>query len=209
SATAGTAITFDGAHSSDPDDGDTLTYVWSFDDGATATGATVTHAFSTPGVHTATLTVTDPAGLATKQSTTVSVTAPPAPPTTTTSPTTTTTPTSGTITNSAPPHLVVLGKPSVKGNRVTLTLLCTGSTACTGIQVSETANKTKQVASARLSLKPNQTKRITLTLNGKGRGLLAHLGKLRVVITVTIRTAIVNTAQVTLHPPKKPAHRHP
>jgi hypothetical protein len=55
----GTPVTFE-ANGSDPDHGDTLTYQWTFDDGATATGASVQHAFATPGVHTATVTVTDP-----------------------------------------------------------------------------------------------------------------------------------------------------
>jgi PKD repeat protein len=215
SATAGTAITFDGAHSSDPDHGDSLTYAWSFDDGATATGATVTHAFTTPGAHTATLSVADPTGLTSKHTTTVTVTSPPAPttsqptsPTPTTSPTAPTSP-SGMTANPGPPHLVVLGKPSVNGNKVTLKLVCTGSTSCTGIRVTETANKTAQVASARLSLEPGQTKAITLALNGKGKRLLAHLGKLPVVIAVTTDGAIVKTAHVTLHPAKRPSHHRP
>lgn len=211
SATTGTAITFDGSRASDPDDGDTLTYAWSFDDGATATGATVTHAFSTPGVHTATLTVTDPTGLTTKQAVGVTVTSPPA----ALSPTLPTPPTlpSGMTSNVAPPHLVALGRPSVSGNKVTLKLLCAGSTACAGIQVSETANNAKHLASARLSLKPGQTQTITLMLNRKGGVVLEHFGKLRVVITVTMttagKTAMVKTAHATLHPRRKPSHHHP
>ena len=39
--------------------GDSVAFTWSFDDGATATGATVSHAFTTAGQHTATVTVTD------------------------------------------------------------------------------------------------------------------------------------------------------
>jgi hypothetical protein len=58
SAIAGEPIAFDGSTSCDPD-GDALTYVWSFDDGATATGAQVQHAFAAAGPHTATLTATD------------------------------------------------------------------------------------------------------------------------------------------------------
>jgi PKD repeat protein len=38
------------------------TFSWHFDDGATAAGASVTHAFATPGVHHATVTVRDSAG---------------------------------------------------------------------------------------------------------------------------------------------------
>jgi PKD domain len=66
-ATPGTAdpgqtVTFNGT-ASDADAGDTPTYQWAFDDGTTASGATAQHAFTTPGTHTATLTVSDPTGL--------------------------------------------------------------------------------------------------------------------------------------------------
>ena len=215
-APPGSAFTFDGSRSSDPDDGDTLTYAWSFDDGATATGATVTHVFNTPGAHTATLTVTDPTGLTGKQSPTVTVTSPTAPPTTTTP--------SGVSTNpplppNPPlPHLTV-GKVVVKGNKLTLTLFCTRSAPCPGIHILETTINPKthkrpvHVASAALSLKPGQTKTITLTPNSQGAGLLKRVGELSVAITVTIttagKTATVKNAHATLHPPKKPRHPHP
>ena len=55
-------------------------YRWTFGDGATATGATTTHAYATAGTYTAQLTVTDEVGQAvTSSGTTVSVGAPPAP----------------------------------------------------------------------------------------------------------------------------------
>ncbi len=63
-ATTGQAITFDGSGSTDPDPGDALSYAWSFDDGTTATGPVVTHAFATVGAHVATLTVTVLPGVA-------------------------------------------------------------------------------------------------------------------------------------------------
>ncbi|MBI5311438.1 MAG: PKD domain-containing protein [Actinobacteria bacterium] len=53
-------------------DGEILTFAWSFDDGASATGASTTHPFSTEGTHTATVTATDEAG--DKASATVTVT---------------------------------------------------------------------------------------------------------------------------------------
>jgi hypothetical protein len=56
-------VPFDGSASVDPDDGDQLSYAWTFDDGATAAGVHVQHAFATAGLHSATLTVTDPTGL--------------------------------------------------------------------------------------------------------------------------------------------------
>ena len=49
---------------------------WSFDDGAAVAGATVTHAFNTPGRHTATVTVTDGHGHAAQATASVDVTAP-------------------------------------------------------------------------------------------------------------------------------------
>jgi PKD repeat protein len=185
SAPPGSAFTFDGSRSSDPDDGDTLTYAWSFDDGGTATGATVTHVFNTRGAHRATLTVTDPTGLTSKQSSAVTVTSPPAPATKTPS---------GVSSNPALPHLTVR-KILVKGNKLTLTLFCTRSAACSGIHVLETTTNPKthkrpaQVALARLSLKAGQSKTITLTPSGTGAGLLKRFGKLSVAITVTMTTA--------------------
>jgi len=56
-------VTFDGTGSSDPE-GTTLSYAWDFGDGtAPASTAVATHAFTSPGPHTVTLTVTDGHGL--------------------------------------------------------------------------------------------------------------------------------------------------
>jgi hypothetical protein len=83
SALTGELLAFSGNGSSDPDPGDALTFSWSFDDGSAASGQDVTHAFTTAGSHTATLTVTDPTGLTATTSATVSVAAPPVVPDTT------------------------------------------------------------------------------------------------------------------------------
>lgn len=55
----GTTFTFDGRNSSDPDEGDTLTYQWVFGDGGSGTGAVVTHAYEAVGNYTVRLTVRD------------------------------------------------------------------------------------------------------------------------------------------------------
>ena len=62
SVLAGDSVTFRGLPS-DPDPFEVPIVTWSFDDGTTATGPIVLHAFSTPGSHTATATATDPVGL--------------------------------------------------------------------------------------------------------------------------------------------------
>jgi hypothetical protein len=78
-ATPGQDISFV-ATASDPDPGDSpLTYSWSFDDGATATGPSATHAFATTGPHTGTVTVTDPTGQSVSAATTATI-APPSGP---------------------------------------------------------------------------------------------------------------------------------
>jgi hypothetical protein len=77
SAEVGTQFTFDGGSSTDGDKTDTLTYAWAFDDGSTASGQTVMHAFAAPGDHVATLTVTDPTGLTGSAAVAVGVTAVP------------------------------------------------------------------------------------------------------------------------------------
>ncbi len=70
-----TPVTFT-ASATDPDPGDTLSYAWRFDDGATATGATARHAFASGGTHSATVTVTDATGLSARATATVRVTVP-------------------------------------------------------------------------------------------------------------------------------------
>jgi PKD repeat protein len=54
-------------------DGSIVSYTWSFSEGGTQTGATVQRLYSTPGTYTATLTVTDNAGLTGTASVTISV----------------------------------------------------------------------------------------------------------------------------------------
>jgi glucose/arabinose dehydrogenase/PKD repeat protein len=78
SAAPGDPVAFSGTGSSDAD-GTIVSYAWSFGDGATGTGATPTHAYTTAGPYTAVLTVTDNEGLSASASQTVTIgTAPPA-----------------------------------------------------------------------------------------------------------------------------------
>jgi DNA/RNA endonuclease G (NUC1)/PKD repeat protein len=67
--TEGSAITFDGSASSDPDAGDVLSYAWDFGDGTTAQGKVVSHTYSDNATYQVRLTVTDSYG-ADSQSTT-------------------------------------------------------------------------------------------------------------------------------------------
>ncbi len=59
--TAGQAVAFSSAGSSDPD-GDALQYAWDFGDGETSTGPSPSHVYASAGAYTATLTVTDGRG---------------------------------------------------------------------------------------------------------------------------------------------------
>jgi hypothetical protein len=76
-APVGANVPFGVTKAADPDPGDTLTFAWAFDDGGTATGAQVTHPFTTPGAHTGTVTATDPTGLTATATVSVSVVARP------------------------------------------------------------------------------------------------------------------------------------
>ncbi len=71
--------TFDGSASFDPD-GAVASYAWSFSDGTTASGVSVTRVITTAGTYTGTLTVTDNGGLAATASVAVSVSAANVPP---------------------------------------------------------------------------------------------------------------------------------
>ena len=57
-------VNFDGSASSDPDAGDTLTYLWDFGDGSTSetTSPTTSHTYTTEETYIATLSVQDDEG---------------------------------------------------------------------------------------------------------------------------------------------------
>jgi hypothetical protein len=69
------AVAFSGAGSSDPD-GSLVAYDWTFGDATGASGATTSHTYSTPGIYSALLRVTDNSGLSASSSVTITVDAP-------------------------------------------------------------------------------------------------------------------------------------
>jgi hypothetical protein len=70
------AVSFDGTGSSDPD-GSIASYAWSFGDGMSGAGATVTHTYAAVGTYTAKLTVTDNRGATSTSSVTITTTTDP------------------------------------------------------------------------------------------------------------------------------------
>jgi len=74
-AIAGENVSFSGADSTVPD-GTIVSYEWDFDDGTTASGATVAHAYSNEGTYTVKLTVTDNSGLSDTDTIEITVTTP-------------------------------------------------------------------------------------------------------------------------------------
>jgi hypothetical protein len=68
------------ATATDADPGESPGFTWTFDDGGSASGDSVQHAWATPGAHTATVTATDPAGASSSATVAVTVNAPPAAP---------------------------------------------------------------------------------------------------------------------------------
>jgi PKD repeat protein len=74
SGSAPLKVAFDGGGSSDAD-GNIISYAWNFGDGATASGVTTNHSYTTPGSLMARLTVTDNLGASNSITTTIQVNA--------------------------------------------------------------------------------------------------------------------------------------
>ena len=172
-AAAGQTLAFDGSGSNDPDSGDSLTYRWAFDDGTSATGRSVAHAFSTPGAHTATLTVTDPTGLTDTAANTVSVAAP-----------------GGHGSPRRVARIAFVGRPKVKGATLILRLHCAGPGTCSG-KISESAAKRRHarvIVSRRFKLGAGRTATLRLKPNASGRRLLRGRAR-RLAVTLQVLSA--------------------
>ena len=74
SGVAPLAVSFNGTTSSDPD-GSIASWAWTFGDGGTGSGATVSHTYAAAGSYSAQLTVTDNQGATNSTSVPISVTA--------------------------------------------------------------------------------------------------------------------------------------
>ena len=71
SGTTPLKVVFDGSKSSDPNQGDSLTYEWDFGDGTNGNGAVIEHVFQKEGSFTVKLTVTDSLGLSSQATVTI------------------------------------------------------------------------------------------------------------------------------------------
>jgi hypothetical protein len=166
----GQPVGFSAAGSCIPGPGEP-TIRWSFDDGATAPGAAVTHAFQTPGRHTATATVSDQDGHSAVATAAVEVSAPAAG-----------TPTAPRISRlRVTPTRVQIGKPLPKLVRgPTRRLLAT-----IGFHLSKRATVTLQFAKLRPNRAPRKlatTVRITARKGQNGIRFAARLSR-RVTLT--------------------------
>jgi PKD repeat protein len=197
----GQGVTFEGK-ASDADPGETPTHHWAFDDGGSAVGASVQHAFTSAGTHTATLTVTDPTGLTDTTQVTVQVNAPaPTPP-----PPGPTPPAPAPTPSPAPAFAgvkLVSGGLSFGGRFVTLKLSCPAATVgrCTG-QTKLSARRrrsgsgaaaTVALGRANFSIAAGKQARVRLRVSRAGRRLLGRTARLRGRATSAARDAAGRT----------------
>lgn len=152
---------------------------WDLGDGATATGPSVTHTYSTPGSYTVRATVADALGNTTIGTRTISVVAQPVPPTgTPPAPS----PTPQTTTPPIPrPSLRTPKRLAVRKGRTPVRLRCRGA-RCRGI-ISVVRGK-RVLARRSFALGAGKTGSSTVRLNRRGRALLARTRALRATVLV-------------------------
>lgn len=139
------------------------TVAWHFSDGTAASGPAVSHAFATPGTHTATAIATDAVGNATSRTLTVSVPVPP---------------------DTAKPVLKLgPSRAKVKKGKVKVTISCKNEQSCSGTITLTIGGK----RAARKAFKAggSKTKTITLKLSKSAAKKLAKKGKLTAKLSAT------------------------
>jgi PKD domain-containing protein len=198
SARRGVPFSFS-ATATDPDPGDSIvSFGWAFDEGASAAGGAVQHAFSTLGAHSGTATATDSVGLSGTRTAGVSVV------------------------DLAAPALVIKGGSVrlTKQGVAAVTLTCPAaeeSGPCDGTLALRTARKVPLHASAMrrrvrlgkaaFSVTPGRARKVRVRLSKRNRRLVARLLRVKIKATAQVHDQAGNTARVsrklTLLPPKR------
>ena len=170
SAATGQAVSFSAKGSCVPGPA-APTIRWRFDDGAAAAGAIVTHAFATPGRHTAAVTVSDGHGRSAQAIAAVEVTAPPSP-----------APVGPRLSSlRVTPTRVQIGSASTKLVRTAVRR----PLATIGFRLSERATVTLRFAKLTRSGKPRTVKRTVKITARKGRNRIRFAGRLSRTVTLT------------------------
>jgi PKD repeat protein len=170
-ATIGQQVAFGAGFSCDPD-GDEITYAWSFDDGGTATGASVQHAFSTAGLHAGTVTVRDSTGRTSTATALVRVSRSPVP-------------FAGV---SIPKQNVKVSKKGVAKVKVRCPAAARGR--CSGtLKLAAKLRKRKTIGSKAFSIKPGATGAVNVKLSKAARGRLRKNHRLNATATATAKDA--------------------
>ncbi len=206
SVRAGSPLGFS-ASPCDPDPTQTLTVSWTFDDGGSASGTSVTHTFATLGMHTATVHVTDPAGRTGTATTTITVTQPAC---------------SGASCNPRAPVLRLRGGPVhlSRTRSAALALTCIATAPCQGtltlhavitrFQHHKREHVKITLATVRFTIRARATATVKLTISRADAALLVTLRKLKATATIVAHdgssSTTTSTARVTLEPPKKREH---
>jgi hypothetical protein len=191
-AAIGEPITF-AATATDSDPEETTTISWSFDDGTSAAGDSVQHAFATPGPHSATATAVDPAGVTGSAGATVTISAP------------------ATATPPDPDRLapaLTIGNGAVKLTRngvarIPLTCPATETSGpCQGKLTLTTQRKVRatrrakakkvKLGSVSFSVPAGSTTKVNLKLSNASRKLVARLKRLPVSGAATVHDQVGN-----------------